>query len=507
MNSAEAPPTRQLRAGKPRRPNLKKIKYFNSKCRKILNGKKTKTRKQTMLKFPKNFRWGAATASYQIEGAWLEGGKGLSIWDAFAHTPGKILNGDTGDVGCDHFHKYQEDVAVMAQLGLKHYRFSISWPRILPQGTGTVNRAGIAFYSDLIDSLLEHGITPWVTLYHWDLPLTLQLEHDGWLNPQIALFFQEYARICFENFGDRVKHWITLNEPWVVAMLGYGQGEFPPARISNSEPYQAGHHLLRAHAHAVNVYREQFQAQQNGVIGLTCNCDWREPLTNAANDQAAAQRALEFFLGWFADPVHLGDYPAVMKTRLGDRLPTFSANDKALLKGSSDFFGLNHYTTAYAAHAEPGAQTETSVYGNGGIAADQAVLLSWDKAWRTTAMGWSVVPWGCRKLLKWVDARYGHPEIVLTENGCAVADQVTDGQVNDQFRVNFLRDYLTECHQAIEEGVDLTGYFLWSFMDNFEWASGFSRRFGIHYVDYKTGQRIPKASAAWYGQVIRNNGF
>lgn len=458
-----------------------------------------------MITFPKNFQWGAATASYQIEGGWLEGGKGLSIWDAFAHTPGKILNGDTGDVACDHFHRFRDDMALMAGMRLKNYRFSISWPRILPAGIGRPNRDGIQFYSDLIDTLLAHDITPWVTLYHWDLPLALQTEHDGWLNPQIAGFFQEYARICFENFGDRVKHWITLNEPWVVAMLGHGQGDCAPGRISSDEPYRVGHQLLRAHARAVNIYRDQFQSQQNGKIGLTCNSDWREPLTDSPADQAAAQRSLEFFLGWFADPVHFGEYPAEMQRRVGKRLPQFSSEDRALIQNSSDFFGLNHYTTAYAAQAEPGAPTPAFL--NSGIAADQAVQLSWDSTWPTTDMGWAVVPWGCRKLLEWIDARYAKPEIVLTENGCAVADRIIDGQVPDPFRVNFLRDYLTECHRAIAGGVNLTGYFLWSFMDNFEWSSGFSKRFGIHFVDYHTGQRIPKTSAGWYREVIRNNGF
>ncbi|NIA30030.1 MAG: beta-glucosidase [Actinobacteria bacterium] len=459
-----------------------------------------------MKNFPKDFTWGTATASYQIEGAWQEGGKGLSIWDAFAHTSGKIVNSDTGDVTCDHFHKYKKDIALMAKMGLKAYRFSIAWSRILPTGRGKPNPEGIQFYSNLIDELLAHDIVPWVTLYHWDLPLALQLELDGWLNPMMPEIFRDYATICFENFGNRVKNWITFNEPWVVSILGYGQGVFAPGRVSKSEPYQAAHQILRAHGQAVDVYRRKFQAKQNGTIGITNNCDWREPLTDSEKDRQAAQRALEFFLGWFTDPIYRGDYPAVMRERVADRLPQFSDQDKALILGSSDFFGLNHYTTMYAAHSE-GNDVDVNPYGNGGISEDQDVHLSTDRSWEKTQMGWSIVPWGCRKLLHWIDERYDHPDIVITENGCACDDKVEQGKIHDQKRIDFLSAYLNECHKAIEEGISLKGYFLWSLMDNFEWALGFSRRFGIYYVNFKTGKRIPKESAEWYSDIIKKNGF
>lgn len=459
-----------------------------------------------MLEFPKEFVWGSATSSYQIEGAWVKDGKGLSIWDAFSHTPGKTHNGDTGDKACDHYHRFREDVQMMANLGLKAYRFSISWPRIQPKGYGEINPAGIQFYNELIDTLLSYGIEPWVTLYHWDLPLTLQLESDGWLNPNIADFFTDYASICFEHFGDRVKNWITLNEPWVVAILGYGQGVFAPGRVSNTEPYQAAHQLLRSHAKAVDLYRKQFQANQKGRIGITNNCDWREPLTDKPKDKAAAQRALEFFLGWFADPVYFGDYPQAMRERVGDRLPKFSPEDKALLKGSSDFFGLNHYTTMYAEDAT-GKLQALSAFGNGGISEDQEVNLSVDPKWEKTTMDWAIVPWGCQKLLEWIDNRYGHPEIIITENGCSLDDQLEHGKVEDPIRLAFFKEYLSSCHQAMQRGVDLRGYFCWSLMDNFEWALGYSKRFGIHYVDFETGERTPKSSAKWFGQVIKENGF
>lgn len=460
-----------------------------------------------MLRFPNDFVWGSATSSYQIEGAWRADGKGPSVWDAFSHTPGKILNGDTGDVACDHYGRFREDVRLMADVGLQAYRFSIAWPRIQPTGYGDPNPEGLRFYSDLIDALLEHGITPWVTLHHWDLPLALQTEHDGWLNPRMAEFFGDYARICFEHFGDRVQHWITLNEPWVTAVNGYGHGVFAPGRVSADEPYRAGHEMLRAHGAAAEIYRREFQERQGGVIGMANNCDWREPATDAPEDQAAATRALEFFLGWFADPLYHGDYPASMRERLGDRLPAFSDEDVARIQGSTDFFGLNHYTTMLAAHAEGGGTDGDKATSNAGLGEDQDVHLSAHPDWPRTEMDWPVVPEGFRKLLHWIDERYGHPGIVLTENGCAFDDDLVDGEVDDAGRVDYLRGYLGACHQAIEGGVDVQGYFLWSFLDNFEWAAGYSKRFGLHHVDFATGTRTPKRSAAWYREVIRRNGL
>lgn len=458
-----------------------------------------------MKRFPDGFTWGTATASYQIEGGWSQAGKGLSIWDAFTHIPGRIADGQTGDVTCDHYHRYKEDVALMAELGLKAYRFSLAWSRIQPDGRGKPNLEGIRFYSDLIDTLLDHGITPWVTLYHWDLPLALQLELDGWLNTDMAKIFRQYAAICFEHFGDRVKHWITLNEPWVVSIMGHGKGLMPPGRKSQAEPYLAAHQLLRAHAQSVDLYRQKYQSIQNGRIGITNNCDWREPLTDSEKDKQAAQRAMEFFLGWFADPIYRGDYPEVMRKRVAERLPKFTAEDKALLQDSSDFFGLNHYTTAYASHVEPGQTVEVDVYQNGGLLEDQDVNLTSDESWRQTEMSWNIVPWGCRKLLEWIDERYEHPEIVITENGCALPDRVVDGAVNDIERIEFLQSYINECFKAVKKGVKLRGYFLWSFMDNFEWALGFTKRFGIFYVDFENGKRIAKNSAKWYSELIKNN--
>ncbi len=461
--------------------------------------------------FPTDFVWGAATSSYQIEGAWRKGGKGLSIWDAFAHTPGKIATGETGDVACDHYHRLHDDVAMMADMGLRAYRFSFSWPRIQPAGSGAVSADGIRFYSELIDALLAHGITPWVTLYHWDLPLALQVEHDGWLNPDIANRFANYADICFEHFGDRVKHWVTLNEPWVSAIMGYGLGVHAPGRVSTVEPYIAAHNLLRAHGRAVDCYRDRYQAKQGGVIGMTNNCDWREPLTDSIEDRAAATTALEFFLGWFADPLHRGEYPEVMRRNLGDRLPQFAADDRYLIEGSTDFFGLNHYATLYASRPEPNDALDSDVFGNGGIAEDQDVKLTADEDWDRTAMGWAVVPWGCRKLLGWIQERYDPESIYIMENGAAFDDDDpkpgADGVIEDPRRVAYLEEYLGACHQAIGDGVNLKGYFCWSLMDNFEWSHGTAMRFGLHRVEPQSLQRIPRRSARWYADVIGSNGL
>ena len=453
-------------------------------------------------RFPHDFVWGTATSSYQIEGAAEEGGRKPSIWDEFCERPGKVANGESGKVACDHYHRYEEDIALMADMGVKAYRFSISWSRILGDGTtATVNQEGIDFYNRLIDTCIAHDIEPWVTLYHWDLPQALQESIGGWLSEDIGDLFANYAKVCFQQYGDRVKRWITINEAWVVAVLGHGQGVFAPGHTSNTEPYQVAHHLLLAHAKAVNVYREEFQYAQGGLIGIANNCDWREPLTENQEDKAAAQKALEFFLGWFADPIYLGDYPDCMKNNVGDRLPKISDEQRLLIKGSSDFFGLNHYTTMYAAEAN-GELKEQSVYGNGGLNEDQNIELSVDESWQKTEMQWAVVPWGCRKLLEWIAERYGNPDIYITENGCAYDDQLVDGVVNDTKRIAFYAEYLEECAIAIENGVNLKGYFAWSFMDNFEWASGYDKRFGIHYVDFETTDRTPKESAKWFRALL-----
>lgn len=452
--------------------------------------------------FPDDFIWGGATSAYQIEGAWNEDGKGPSIWDVFSMIPGKIKNFENGNIACDHVHRYKDDVALMKKIGLKAYRFSISWSRILPSGRGVINPKGIEFYNNLINELIANDIIPWVTLFHWDLPAALEFEMNGWLSDEIGDAFAAYAKICFTHFGDRVKNWITINESWVVAILGYGHGIFAPGKMSKDFPYIVAHHLIKAHAKAVATYRAEFQLIQQGKIGITNNCDWREPLTNDQSDRDAAQRGLEFFLGWFADPIWKGDYPEVMKQRLGHRLPVFTEDEKKMIKGSSDFFGLNHYTTMLAANANK--KDTGSVYGNGGLSEDQDINLSVDPVWKMTSMQWAIVPWGCRKLLEWIDQRYDHPEIVITENGCAFNDSCIKGVVEDKDRIEFFKGYLTEIKNAIDKGANVKGYFIWSLMDNFEWALGYDKRFGIIYLDEKLN-RIPKASADWYSRVIDGN--
>lgn len=454
------------------------------------------------MNISKDFVWGVATAAYQVEGAWLNGGKGLSIWDAYAHIPGRILNGDSGDVACDQYHRYEEDVALMKNLGIGAYRFSLSWSRIIPDGAGEVNQEGIDYYNRLINCLLDNGIVPWVTLYHWDLPLALQMMHDGWLNRKTAECFARYSRICFDNFGDRVKNWITLNEPWCSSVLGHGLGVFAPGRMSPCEPYIAGHNLLIGHALAVKEFRI---GGFDGKIGISNNCDWREPLTGGEEDKAAAQRSLEFFYGWFTDPVVFGDYPEVMRKRLGKRLPDFTAEEHALIKGSADFLGLNHYSTALAS-GNPASDGLDNVSGNGGMSDDQGVFLSSNPDWEKNDLQWSIVPWGFRKMLNWVADRYPGLPVYVTENGCAVAEPDAATAEKDDLRCRFLDDYIAAMKEAIvEDGNDVRGYFVWSLIDNFEWAFGFSKRLGLIRCDYKTLERIPKKSYYHYRDIIKNS--
>jgi beta-glucosidase len=446
------------------------------------------------------FVWGVATASYQVEGAWLEGGKGLSIWDAFAHTPGKIMNGDTGDIACDQYHRFEEDVRLMKELGVGAYRFSIAWSRIIPDGKGAVNPEGVAYYNRLIDCLLANGIQPWGTLYHWDLPLALQCEADGWLSRRTVEAFAHYAKACFDAFGDRVAHWITFNEPWCTAVLGNGIGCFAPGRMSPDEPYQVAHHQLLAHGLAVKAFRA---GGYPGVIGISNNCDWREPLADTTEDKQAAQTSLEFFYGWFTDPLVFGDYPASMKERLGGRLPTFSVEETALLKGSADFLGLNHYSTQFVSSQSPRENAIDKMAGNGGMTDDVGGYFSFASSWEKTSMGWFVVPWGFRKMLGWIGERYPGLPLYVTENGCAVDEPDAARAKSDEFRCRFLQSYTDAMKQAIrEDGVDVRGYFCWSFIDNFEWARGYTQRFGLVRCEFESLKRIPKKSFYQYRDII-----
>jgi beta-glucosidase len=448
------------------------------------------------------FVWGVATSSYQIEGAWNKAGRGPGIWDEFSKTSGKT-RGATGDFAGDHYHRWREDVALMTELGVTAYRFSISWSRIFPEGTGTTNPEGIRFYDELIDALLEAGIEPWVTLYHWDLPLTLQKDSGGWMSNETVDAFCRYADFCFRQFGGRVKNWITLNEPWCSSVLGHGFGTHAPGRKSGTEPWMAGHNLLLAHARAVRIYREKYAGRQEGQAGLVMNCDWRVPLTNSDADREAAELALEFMLAWFADPIYFGDYPERMKRRLGDRLPAFTDEEKALLKGSFDFFGLNHYSTSYARAVDQAAGGEM---GNAGVFGTEEVELLPFKDVPVSGMNWAVVPQGMGELLHWIDRRYDHPAIYITENGVAGVEPDVGSAVNDEQRCEFFKGYIASGLTARAEGVDLRGYFAWCLLDTFEWAWGFDVQFGLIRADMQTGERTPKKSFYAYRDLIERYG-
>ncbi|KAG5177022.1 beta-glucosidase, family GH1 [Tribonema minus] len=462
------------------------------------------------LKFPPDFVWGTATASYQVEGGCDAGGRGLSIWDTFSRE--RCV--DNGDVACGHFFKYEEDVKLMQQLGFKNYRLSISWSRIQPTGRGPINAEGVAFYNDLINCLLAHGVEPLITLYHWDLPQALEDELGGWQNREIAPTFCDYARLCFELFGDRVKNWLTFNEPWCVCLLGYGTGEHAPGITCDdgSKVYMAAHNVLRAHAAAVDIYRREYKAQQGGVIGITLNCNWNEPVPDkdpaaAQRNADAAHRILMWSLGWFADPIWRGEYPPEMRQRCGDRLPAFTDEEKALLKGSSDFLGLNHYFSDFVKDSTKGEfVSHWGITSKGGYFGDMAATTEGHHTWSQTDMGWNVVPWGFKELLLWCQERYNPPGgIYITENGCAVPEPTKESSVKDCFRVAYLTSYIAAMHEAMEAGADVRGYFAWSFLDNFEWSLGYSKRFGIVHVDYDTLARTPKASAHWFARVTAHN--
>jgi beta-glucosidase len=441
-------------------------------------------------KFPEGFLWGSATASYQIEGGWNDDGKGESIWDHYTHTPGMILKGDTGDVACDHYHHMPEDVSLMKGLGMKSYRFSISWPRVLPEGKGAVNAKGLGFYDRLVDKLLEAGIQPMVTLNHWDLPQALQ-NAGGWASRDSADWFADYARVMFEKLGGRVPFWATHNEPWVVAFMGYGMGLFAPGLADTTLAYQVAHNLLLSHGKAVQVFR---QSHTKGGIGIVLNASHKAPASDKEEDQAAAQRALDFELGVFADPIFKGEYPQKLIKWLGPMAPKVQDGDMALIHAPLDFMGLNYYMGFDVAHDA-----------NGGLYKFSQVQKTLPMS-GYTEVGWGVHPAGLKALLLHLKETYGNPPVYITENGTAARD-FPDGKgyVEDWERVNYLRSHLLAAHDAIQAGANLRGYFVWSLMDNFEWAQGFTPRFGIVRVDYATQKRVPKLSAHWYREVISRN--
>ncbi len=438
--------------------------------------------------FPVGFLWGSATASYQIEGAVHEDGRGESIWDRFSHTPGKTLNGDTGDVACDHYHRYREDVALMRELGLKTYRFSIAWPRLFPTGSGPLNQKGVGFYSRLVDELLAADILPVPTLYHWDLPQALE-DAGGWPNRDTAHRFAEYAGAAFETLGDRIQNWLTLNEPWCAAYLGYYNGHHAPGRTDLDACLQAGHTLLLAHGLAVERFRAVLPG---GKIGITVNLSPTYPATDTEEDRAAARRWDAVMNRWFLDPIYRGEYPEEMRSAFGERLPRFTEAERGTVRQPIDFVGVNYYARSVIRHNPNDRFVQT-----GAITPPGA---------QVTAMGWEIYPDGLRELLVLVRDRYGSPLLYVTENGAAFEDVPgPDGVVKDSDRREYLRAHFRAAHEAITEGVRLGGYYVWSLLDNFEWAFGYTKRFGVTFVDYPTQKRTPKASARWYAQVIRQN--
>lgn len=438
------------------------------------------------LQFPTNFVWGTATASYQIEGAWNEDGKGESIWDRFSHTPGKVANGDTGDVACDHYHRWREDVALMKDLGVSAYRFSIGWPRLLPAGRGAVAQAGLDFYSRLVDALLEAGITPFVTLYHWDLPQALQ-DAGGWPNRATTEAFVEYAGLASRALGDRVKHWITFNEPFVSALVGHLEGRHAPGHQDLGEMLATAHHLLLSHGLAVPVLRQNSPGAQ---VGITLNLSPMYPASPSEADQLWARVQDGVVNRWYLDPLAGRGYPEdVCQHFFNPSMDFVRPGDLERIATPIDFLGINYYTR-HIARNETVSESENL---------PRTELPNPEH----TEMGWEVFPNGLEAVLKRVADEYSFPVLYVTENGAAFPDEVSpDGRVHDPRRVAFFQGYLAAAARALAAGVPLAGYFVWSMMDNFEWAHGYSKRFGLVYVDFATGQRTPKDSYYWYKELI-----
>ncbi|MBP0458047.1 GH1 family beta-glucosidase [Streptomyces montanisoli] len=457
------------------------------------------------ITFPPDFLWGTATASYQIEGAVREDGRTPSIWDVYAHTPGRVLGGDTGDVADDHYHRWAEDLGILGDLGVGAYRFSVAWPRIQPTGSGPANAKGIDFYSRLVDGLLEKGIQPVATLYHWDLPQELE-EAGGWPARETAYRFAEYAGIVADALGDRVRTWTTLNEPWCSAFLGYGSGVHAPGRTDHADALRAAHHLNLAHGLAVRQLRDRLPA--GSQVSVTLNLHQIRPMTRSPQDLDAARRIDGTANRVFTGPMLAGIYPEDVRADTA-HLTDWSfvrEGDTDIIQQPLDFLGVNYYSPTLVAHDEGGGAHNSDGHGvsvhspwpaGEGVAFQQA-------EGRKTAMGWGIDPTGLYDLLQRVAREHPGLPIVITENGAAFDDEVAgDGRVDDPERIDYLHGHLSEVHRAIASGVDVRGYFLWSLLDNFEWGYGYSKRFGAVYVDYETQARIPKSSARWYAQVAR----
>jgi beta-glucosidase len=441
------------------------------------------------VKFPRNFLWGSATAAYQVEGSPLADGAGPSIWHRFVRRPGMVLNGDTGDVACDQYRLWKQDISLMQQLGMQAYRFSISWSRILPEGKGRVNEAGLDHYERLVDGLLAAGIEPLVTLYHWDLPAALN-DLGGWVNRDVAEWFADYATIMYRRLDGRVKSWATLNEPWVVTDGGYLHGALAPGHKDAFETALASHNLLRSHGAAVKAYRAEGAHQ----VGLVVNIEPKYPASDSEEDAAAVRRAHAYMNRQYLDPVFFGKYPDEMSDIFGEAWPKFPASDFALIAQPIDWLGLNYYTRAVTAHDETNWPLKAkSVRQEGAIYSET---------------GWEVYPQGLTDTLLWLKETYGELPLYVTENGSAFADpdEASGGKVEDTMRVEYLKAHVRACSDAIRKGVDLRGYMAWSLLDNLEWSLGYSKRFGIVHTNFATQERTLKDSGKFYAEIIRTNG-
>jgi beta-glucosidase len=453
-------------------------------------------KKVSTMRFPEDFLWGAATSAYQVEGATQEDGRGPSIWDKFAASPGRTLGGDTGDRAADHYHHMESDVALMSGLGLGAYRFSIAWPRILPEGTGTANPVGLAFYDRLVDTLLAQGITPVATLYHWDLPLALYTR-GGWRSRDTVSAFADYAELVARTLGDRVRWWITLNEPWCAAYLGYFEGiHAPGVRGDIQAAVDVGHHLLLAHGLAMPRIRAHAGPQSR--VGISLNLFPIFAANASAQTVRAVERAHRFHNRWFLDPLYLGEYAPGLFDDLGATSPPIQDGDMQAIATPTDFLGVNYYNRwtvrATAPTADGGFRTPMS---------DALEYVTAPAAALRTEMGWEVYPHGLNMLLEDLTRMYRPPTLLITENGAAFNDSWNgNGRVSDPLRVAFLRDHLDAVASALAQGVPVVGYFVWSLFDNYEWAEGYSKRFGLVYVDYATQRRIVKDSGRWYAGFI-----
>ncbi|MCK5738772.1 beta-glucosidase [bacterium] len=444
-----------------------------------------------LIQFPENFHWGTATAAYQIEGAPREGGKGESIWDRFSHIPGKIHNNENADMACDHYHRWQDDVKLMAEMGINSYRFSLAWTRILPQGYGALNDSGLSFYDKLIDELLANNIKPFVTLYHWDLPQALQ-DRGGWANRDTAYYFRDYAGEVSLRYGDRVKNWITHNEPAVTTFIGHHQGVFAPGIADLKTALQTAHHLMLSHGLAIPVLQEN----GGGKAGITLDLAPAHPASDSDADQQAAKREFDQYCNWFLLPLFKGAYPEEMAAsyEAAGLMPEMQPEDMAHISVKTDFLGINYYRREITRHLK------------GANFWDFEIIPSPNGEF--SEMGWEVYPAGFYEILQHVHETYQPPEIYITESGIALPDKIdTDGKVHDPRRISYLHQHFQQAKKVIDAGIPLKGYFVWSLLDNFEWASGFSKRFGLFYMNYATQERMWKDSARWYQQVVRQNGI